>query len=87
MKDHPLTPSDAPCPHCGRSMNRPSLERLSNPYCAGCLEERRAAAAALFAQPGTHVISPERTPEGITPGMREAAARIARSVLRDGGES
>ena len=67
MSGHPLTPSDAPCPHCGRPMNRPSMERLSNPYCTGCLEERRQAVSAQR-------VSPYCTPERIAAGI-EATSR------------
>lgn len=46
-----LPREDDACPHCGRPMERPVLERLSNPFCVQCLPERRQAALLLFSQP------------------------------------
>lgn len=47
MSTH-LPRANDPCPHCGRPMERPVLERLSNPFCTLCLTERRQAAILLF---------------------------------------
>lgn len=31
---------DDPCPHCGRRMRRSAAERLTDPFCAACLNDR-----------------------------------------------